>query len=424
MRRTQCIPLKRLLTNSRQRYARAEMCQSAPDLNGILASPMSKTVLPSRRRFGAVLAGAACSAQLQSAEGSTPLFNGRDLTGWTVRNGPESAFYVAEGAIAASPASAYPAWLSTEREYENFDLSCEFFLRGWIDGGIYLHAPDHGRPSTCGLKVNIFHAQDEKAQTNSMGSVFPVVAPTRANVHKTNEWNTLRIVCDWPQLRVWINGESVQDLKLDTHPELSRRLRRGYLGIVAISYPLRVRNVQIRELPGKEKLETLYEGPADLPKWFISESNKNSPVRFDAYGPVLRGDGLGHLATKEQFRDFDLQMYIRGARQHNGGVLFRSAAKGLTDPRHYEIQLHDVEEAHFPTGSLYHHKRASYPRMADEQWFLFQLLAQGPRCEVRIDGDTVLEYADLKDTEPGHIELQAHQAGRWLEFKKVRIRRL
>jgi hypothetical protein len=138
----------------------------------------------------------------------------------------------------------------------------------------------------------------------------------------------------------------------------------------------------------------------------------------------VRGDGLGHIATKQLYRDFELQLYIRGARQHNGGVLFRSAGKGLTDPRRYEIQLHDVPEAHFPTGSLYYHKRATYPNVRDEQWFLFQLMAKGKSCYVRIDGDTVLEYDELTDLEPGHIELQAHQAGRWLEFKRIQIRTL
>jgi hypothetical protein len=180
----------------------------------------------------------------------------------------------------------------------------------------------------------------------------------------------------------------------------------------------------VRELPSKQNWTTLFDGPADMQKWFVSESNERAPARFEAYGRVLRGDGLGHIATKELYRDFELQLYIRGARQHNGGVLFRSAGKGLTHPRRYEVQLHDVPEAHFPTGSLYYYKRAKYPQIQEEQWFLFQLAAKGKSCWIRIDGETVLEYDDLKDLEPGHIELQAHQAGRWLEFKRVLIRPL
>jgi hypothetical protein len=142
-------------------------------------------------------------------------------------------------------------------------------------------------------------------------------------------------------------------------------------------------------------------------------------AQFRAYGRVLRADGLGDFTTKETFADFDLQMYFRGAWQHNGGVLFRY--KGKT---RYEIQLHDVEEAHYPTGSLYFHKRARYPRIAPEQWFLFQLLVQGPRCQVRIDGETVMEYDKLEDLGAGGIALQAHQAGRWLEYKEILVRSL
>ena len=379
----------------------------------------------SRRHFlettAAVLLGA---TPLRSQTGQKELFNGKDLRGWSIREGPESAFYVAEGAIVASPSSSYPAWLASDQGFENFDLRCEFFFKGWTDGGIYLHAPEHGPPSKCGLKVNIFHQKDDTPQTNSMGAIFPVVAPHRADRHRPCEWNELRIVSDWPLLKIWVNKEIVQDLNLDNHPELSRRLRRGPIGIVALGYPLRVRNIRIQELPPKASWVTLFDSPSDMQKWFVSESSERAPVRFEPYGHVLRADGLGHIATKELYRDFELQLYIRGAQHHNGGVLFRSAGKGLTAPRHYEVQLHDVPEAHFPTGSLYHYKRSQYPDIQPEQWFLFQIGAKDRACWVRINGETVLEYDQLKDVDPGHLELQAHQAGRWLEFKRVQVRSL
>jgi hypothetical protein len=90
----------------------------------------------------------------------------------------------------------------------------------------------------------------------------------------------------------------------------------------------------------------------------------------------------------------------------------------------YEIQLHDVEGAHYATGSLYSFKRAVYPRIEPEQWFLLQLLVQGSRCLVRINGDTVMEYEGLQNLEAGRVELQAHDAGKWIEYKQIKIRRL
>jgi hypothetical protein len=141
-------------------------------------------------------------------------------------------------------------------------------------------------------------------------------------------------------------------------------------------------------------------------------------------GEVLHGNGSGHIATKAKYRDFELQLYIRAVRHHNGGILIRSSGKGLKGDRYYEIQLHDVAEAHYPTGSLYHYKRARYPDIEASKWYLMQLRAEGPNCLVRINGETVLEYDKLENTGEGHIELQAHAPGKWTEFKSIRVKRL
>jgi hypothetical protein len=81
-----------------------------------------------------------------------------------------------------------------------------------------------------------------------------------------------------------------------------------------------------------------------------------------------------------------------------------------------------VEGAHYPTGSLYGFKRATYPRIEPEEWFLLQMFVKGPSCVVRINGENVMEYDRMENLAPGHIELQAHQAGRWTEFKKMKIK--
>lgn len=369
-----------------------------------------------RRQF---LIALPCATLLQGQQ-STPLFDGRSLAGWTIEEGPESAFYVQEGAIVGSPASEFPAWLRSVKKYENFDLEFEYFLKGWMDGGVYFSAPDHGRRSTCGFKVSLFHQQDSEMRNNSPGAIFPVVAPRLVNVKNKGEWNAMRIRLDWPKLEVWSNGEKTHDLDVEAHPELRYRLRSGYLGYETLSYPMKLRGMRIRELAPKVKWEPLFTGRADLDKWTLTEVVERSPAKFEALGSVLRADGLGNLTTKEKYRDFALQCYVRGSWHHNGGILFRSAG----GRERYEIQLHDVEEAHYPTGSLYFHARAKYPRIAPEQWFLYQMWVKDRTLVIRINGETVLEYDKLERLEPGFIELQAHQAGRWIEYKEVLVRRL
>jgi len=352
-------------------------------------------------------------------EGFVSLFDGKSLQGWTVEQGPESAFYAENGALCVHESASSPTWLRSARGYENFELRGEFFIEGWMDSCLYLHTPEHGRPAWAGFAIKVFHMADKTPKPESMGAVFPLIPPRKVNVRSGGTWNDFRMLMDWPALKVWTNGELVQEVNVESEPELRRRLRRGYLGIGPASTPIRYRNLRIRELPSKERWESLYESPADLAKWFVSEAEP----RFEALGGVLRADGLGHLATKEKFRDFELQLYIRGCRAHNGGILFRSEGKGLAG-RNNEIQLHNVEEAHYPTGSLYHYKRALYPRIEDEKWFLMQLFVEGKSCLVRINGENVMDYDGLEYLAEGHIELQAHRQGYWIEYKHIRIKRL
>lgn len=367
-------------------------------------------------RRGFVAAGASTllsAAQSNDEAGFAPLNN------WCVQDGPESAFYVENGEIVVHESSGFPAWYRSARQYENFDFRGEFFVKGWTDSGIYIHAPEHGRPMWCGMELHVFHVMDERPTPESMGAIFPLVPPRKVNVKNKGEWNAFRILMDWPRLQVWTNGEQIHDLDVETAPELRHRLRSGYLGLQSLSYPIRFRNLRVRELPSKLIWAPLYESPADLAKWRVSDGK---PI-FQALGPILHSDGNGHFATNEKYRDFELQMYVRHAWHHNGGVMFRTSGQGSRG-RHYEIQLHDVEGAHYPTGSLYSIKRGSYPRIVPNEWWPFQLRVKDATCIVRINGDTVLEYDKLDNLDEGPIELQAHNPGRWTEYKHILVRRI
>lgn len=372
------------------------------------------------RRQLLALIPAALDAQDRGA-GSTPLFDGVSLRGWRIQHGTETAFHVDEGAIVVHSSSNFPTWLRSERQYENFDFECEFFVKGWIDSGVYLHAPEHGRPGECGMMVKLFHKRDEVMRPESMGAIFPVVPPRLINVKNQGEWNTLRIRMDWPRLQVWSNGEMAQDLDCDAIPELRYRLRSGFLGFQSLSYPIRFRNIRIRELPSQTEWNELYTTPADMAKWHVAEGKDAST--WEAIGGVLRADGLGYLATNERWRDFALQAYVRASKHSNGGVLFRCHSDDPRDPR-YEIQIHDVEGAVYPTGSLYGHRRAIYPEISSGEWYLLQLFVKDRRCVVRINGDTVVDYGEMDNLATGSIMLQAHRRGSWIEYKDIRVRQL
>ena len=291
-----------------------------------------------------------------------------------------------------------------------------------MNSGVYLHAPEHGRNTWVGMKINLFHQNDRELRPESPGSIFPLVAPLAVNVKNQGEWNALRVLMDWPRLQVWMNDTQVQDLDVETVPELRHRLRRGYLGFESLSYPIRFRNIRVRELPAKETWDILYDGPDDFAKWQISSGKPT----FEPRGAILRGDGNGQLATRETYRDFVLHMYApRGAasqRRRDVSVGAerpdgtRSAAtrsscttsKGRTTRPGRSIRSNgrSIRASNLRSGSC------------------SSSSSRSRRCLVRINGETVLEYDGLQNLEAGRIELQAHHPGRWLEFKQIKIRRL
>jgi len=85
-----------------------------------------------RRKFLTSAAAAPALAAAQSSDNFTLLFDGRTLAGWSIRQGPESAFYVRDGAIVVHQSAGFPTWLRSAKEYENFDFRGEFFVEGWI----------------------------------------------------------------------------------------------------------------------------------------------------------------------------------------------------------------------------------------------------------------------------------------------------
>jgi hypothetical protein len=370
-----------------------------------------------RRFFLPTLGAGLCAA----GEQETPLFDGRTLAGWSIQNGSDADYRVREGWVECAPGASPHAWLRSDRQYENFDFQCEFYIEKWMEGGVYLHAPEHGRNTWVGMQVKIFRAPE--LASNSIGAIFPILQPLKAVVKNQGDWNQMRIRMDWPRLQVWINGEPVQDLDVESVAELRHRFRSGYIGLTGLSTSLRFRGMRIRELASRVRWETLFAGEPDLARWTTVPEKPGGRVEFNAHGDVLRSVGLGNLVTREKYRDFELQAYVRSQANCNGGIFFRTDGKGLA-ARHYEVQLFNVPDAHFITGSLYGYHRGTYPHVEDEQWYPIQIRVHGAHCLVRVNGDTVTDYRELTNLEEGHIELQSHRTDRWTEYKRILIRRI
>ena len=221
------------------------------------------------------------------------------------------------------------------------------------------------------MKINIFQQVDAIPKPESMGSIFPLVPPLKVNVK--NKGRVEFVPHPHGLAAPAASGPTasmIQDLDVETVPELRHRLRIGYLGprIALLPHPV----------PRFARARVAVDGDVD---GRCTRPRRTFPSGASSRGKPLFASARQRAARRrrrlprdaETYRDFEFQMYVRHVRHHNGGVIVPAAPAAACRGRRYEVQLHDVEGAHYATGSLYSVKRASYPRIEPEQWWLFQL---------------------------------------------------
>jgi hypothetical protein len=153
------------------------------------------------------LATFALSAQKKS------LFNGKDLTGWTI-NGTEK-WYVDKGELVceSGPDKQY-GYLSTTQNYKNFDLTLQFKQEANGNSGVFF------RSSIEGVKISGWQVEVAPLNDNS-GGIYEsygrgwLIKPTDAaqKALKVGKWNKMRIRVVGDEVTTWLNGQQMIYIK-------------------------------------------------------------------------------------------------------------------------------------------------------------------------------------------------------------------
>lgn len=197
----------------------------------------------------AALAGATWSASVlgDNDDGFKPLFNGKDMTGWTyVGNG--SAWSVENGMLTCR--GGYHGWVCTEKMYDNFVLRLEYRISEGGNSGVFVRIPQRfGRSSRLGFETQILDDYGKAPTKSTTGSLYDMVAPTKNMSKPAGEWNSYEIHCDGPMIKIVHNGETVVDVNADEIPKVRNRFRRGHIGIQNHGRFVEFRNIRIKQLP-------------------------------------------------------------------------------------------------------------------------------------------------------------------------------
>ncbi len=190
------------------------------------------------------------------APGFTSLFDGRTLAGWE-RRGGIADFRVEDGAIVGRTRPNTPnTFLCTTRTFGDFVLELEFKIDDELNSGIQIRSnsdPAYQNGRVHGYQVEI--DPSARAWTAGIydegrrGWLHDLSHNERArNAFRHGAWNRLRIVCEGPLIRTYLNGVPAAVLADDM-------TRRGFIalqvhGVGPRAEPLEVRwrDIRIREL--------------------------------------------------------------------------------------------------------------------------------------------------------------------------------
>lgn len=147
------------------------------------------------------------------AQKQKSLFNGKDLTGWTI-HGTEK-WYVDNGELVceSGPDKEY-GYLSTNEKYKNFELTLQFKQEANGNSGVFI------RSSIEGVKISGW--QVEVAPLNShTGGIYESYGrgwliqpkPEDESALQPGEWNTLKIKAINDEITSWLNGRQMVTFK-------------------------------------------------------------------------------------------------------------------------------------------------------------------------------------------------------------------
>jgi hypothetical protein len=229
---------------------------------------------------------AAEDAPIVKEEGYVPLFNGKDLTGWSAVVGGASEWQVEDGAIVLPDKGTRKEaiFLLTRRAYGDFWFRFEFQTIGNANGGFM--AVERKPNASYGGWVEVVDLQ-AAGTTNCWiwGDGGPMRSVTLEHVpYKSgNAWQKIEMKRAAGLISVWVNGTRV-------HNDFNGLKGPQSLGFQGIRGGLRVRNLEIKPVrPGAESDESTPKAPSLLGRVILSDDFSNPASGFRNEEQKIKG---------------------------------------------------------------------------------------------------------------------------------------
>lgn len=206
-----------------------------------------------------VLLLALFSATLLHAGEWTKLLNGTNLDGWQIVGGGNWSV-LSDGTLVGQSDPEKPfqqqSWLYTKREFTQYDLHIEYWMKLGSNSGISIGDRSRGRhavpgpasdphktPARIAYEINLDNGQP--VDYDISGSLY-LIAKAVPGIQNRTDWNSIDIQVRKDLIRVRVNGKIVVE-----HPGLPDRPKAGPIGLQLhdSSDVIMFRNIRVSEVP-------------------------------------------------------------------------------------------------------------------------------------------------------------------------------
>ena len=170
--------------------------------------------------------------------------------------------------------------------------------------------------------------------------------------------------------------------------------------------------------------------------WKMATENTNTwKIEDGAF--VARGERchLFYVGDEQPFKNFHLKVDVMTDPVSNGGIYFHTKYQEKSWPKGgFECQVNNTQGDWIKTGSLYGLVNVSQSLATDNKWWTQEIIVEGNKVTVKVDGKIVLQYTEPagsavgKDFErkltEGTFGLQAHDPKSVVRYKNIRVKRL
>lgn len=425
--------------------------------------------------IGLCTTSAVAQEQNKPPEGFVALFNGTDLSGWyglghfdprklwamsdeerAAKRTADMADVVAHWTVENGELvnDGHGVYLTTEREFGDFEFWIDYKTVAKADSGIYLKATPQVQIwdfTEAGGKWAIGADKGSGGLWNNSAGA-PGKDPLVLADKPFGEWNRMRILQLGARTTVYLNDKLVVDHAIleNFWDRKSPLFPQGPIQLQTHGGEIRWRNVFVRDIPADEANGILAKHSADgfvpifngqdLTGW--TGPVENYEVRDGSI--VCKPGKGGTIHTEKEYDDFVVRLEFKLPPGGNNGLALRYPGTGDTayvgmcelqvlDSEHPKYANLDARQFH---GSAYGMVAAhrGYLRTTGE-WNFQEVAVSGSRIRVELNGNVILD-ADLalvtefmgnrphpgKDRTQGHFGFAGHSDP--VEFRNVRIKPL